>query len=64
MLHTFFPVEGLAIAVLVLVAVVALIGVVISRGGDRPIGGSGDLTKADAEARVRSSGIAHLNPGS
>jgi len=43
---------------------VVIVSIAVSRGGDAPIGGSDDMSRADAEARARSAGIDHLPPGS
>ena len=56
--------EGVGLAAVAIVALVGIVGFALSRGGDKPITGRADMTQADAEARVRSSGIDHLNPGS
>jgi hypothetical protein len=57
--------ETALVVVAVLVVLTALAGYAIARADDsRPIHGSGDMTRADAEARARSAGIDHITPPS
>jgi len=54
-------VEAILVGAAALIAFVAAVAFVISRGGDeRPIAGMGDMTRAQAEARARSAGIDHM----
>ncbi len=55
--------EPILVAVGAIGLLVVIVAFVISRGDDAvPIGGTGDMTRADSEARARSAGIDHLTP--